>query len=111
MPGWSGFNAITHPTIPVKTNIGYHPMIHAESSNFSTLYTLMKLAQKICDTMGQHDSVITFDLALYAKAKQLQMKYPEEFKNTVIRMGDSTLPLTFSLCLERSMHSQAWKTY
>ena len=70
----------------------------------------MKLAQKICDTMGQHDSVITFDIALYAKAKQLQMKYPEEFKNTVIRMGGSTLPLTFSLCLERSMHSQAWKT-
>ena len=95
IPGWSGFNAITHPTIPVKTNIGYHPMIHAESSNFSTIYTLMKLAQKICDTMGQHDSVITFDLALYAKAKQLQMKYPEVFKNTVIKMGGFHIALNF----------------
>ena len=51
-PGWSGFNALTYPSIPVKTIIGYHPMIHAEASNFGTLYTLMKLAQKICESMG-----------------------------------------------------------
>lgn len=95
IPGWSGFNVITHPSIPVETIIGYHPMINAEASNFSTLYTLMKLAQKICNSMGQHDSVITFDLALYAKAKQLQMRYPEEFKNTVIRMGGFHIALNY----------------
>ena len=67
IPRWSGFHAITHPRIPVETNIGHHLMINTEASNFST--------------------VITFDLALYAKAEQLQMKYPEEFKNAVIRMG------------------------
>ena len=75
--------------------IGYHPMIHAEASNFSTLYTLMKLAQKICESMGQRDSFITFDLDLYAKAKQLQMKYPNEFKNTVIRMGGFHIALNY----------------
>ena len=95
IPGWSGFNAITHPSIPVETNIGYHPMINAEASNFSTLYTLMKLGQKICNSMGQRDCVITFDLALYAKAKHLQMKYPEEFKNTVIRMGGFHIALNY----------------
>ena len=79
IPGWSGFHAITHPGIPVETNIGYHPMMNAEASNFSTLCTMMKLAQNICNTKGQCESVITFDLALYAKAKQLQMKYPEEY--------------------------------
>ena len=47
----------------------------------------MKLGQKICIAVGQRDSVFTFDLALYAKAKQIQMKYSEEFNNTVIRMG------------------------
>ena len=40
----------------------------------------MKLAQNICNAMEQCETVITFDLAPYAKAKQLQMKYPEEFK-------------------------------
>ena len=94
-PGWGGFNTLTYPSIPVKTMIGYHPMIHAEASNFSTLYTLMKLAQKICESMGQRDSVITFDLDLYAKAKQLQMRYPNEFKNTVIRMGGFHIALNY----------------
>ncbi|CAB4003577.1 Hypothetical predicted protein [Paramuricea clavata] len=95
IPGWSGFNAITYPSLPVETVTGYHPMINAESSNFSTLYTLMKLAQKICNTLGQCDSVVPFDLALYAKAKQLQMKYPEEFQSTVIRMGGFHIALNY----------------
>ncbi|PFX14895.1 Uncharacterized protein K02A2.6 [Stylophora pistillata] len=99
-PGWSGFNTLTYPSIPLKTMIGYHLMIHAEVSNFSTLYTLMKLAQKICESMGQRDSVITFDLDLYAKAKQLQMKYPNEFKNTVIRMGGFHIALNYLAVLE-----------
>lgn len=101
IPGWSGFHAIIHPGIPVETNIGYHPMINAEASNFSTLCTVMKLAQNICNTMGQCESVITFDLALYAKAKQLQMKYPEEFKNTVIRMGGFHIALNYFSLLGR----------
>ncbi|KAK3748173.1 hypothetical protein QZH41_000756 [Actinostola sp. cb2023] len=92
---WSGFNTITHPCIPVETIIGYHPMINAEASNFSTLYTVMKLAQKICDAMGQRTSVLTFDLALYSKAKQLQMKYPTEFKNTLIRIGGFHIVLNY----------------
>lgn len=95
IPSWSGFNAFTHPAIPVETNIGYHPMVNAEASDFSTLYTIMKNAQKICTTLGQRESVITFDLALYVKAKQLQMKYPEEFNNTVIIMGGFNIALNF----------------
>ena len=55
----------------------------------------MKLAQKICEAMGQRDSVITFDLHLYAKAKQLQMRYPNEFKSTVIRMGGFHIALNY----------------
>ena len=29
IPGWSGFNAIAHPHIPLETIIGYHPMSNA----------------------------------------------------------------------------------
>ena len=70
-------------------------MINTEASNFSTVYTVMKLVQNICDTTGQCESVITFDLALYAKAEQLQMKYTGEFKNTVIRMGGFHIALNY----------------
>ena len=64
-------------------------------SDFSTLYTLMKLAQKISELMGQRDSLITFDLDLYTKAKQLQIRDPNELKNTVIRMGGFHIALNY----------------
>ena len=47
----------------------------------------MKHAQKICSNLGQVDTVITFDLAIYMKAKQIQMKFPDDFSNKVIRLG------------------------
>ena len=47
----------------------------------------MKHAQKMCTNLGQVDTVITFDLAIYTKAKQIQMKFLEEFSGTVIRLG------------------------
>ena len=37
--------------------------------------------------VGQSDCVITFDLAIYMKAKEIQRRLAEEFKDTVIRMG------------------------
>ena len=106
IPSWSGFNAFTHPGIPEETNIGYHPMVNAEASDFFTLYTIMKNAQKICTTLGQRESVITFDLALYVKAKQLQMKYLEEVNNTVIRMGGFPIALN-SLSLLGKKYAQS----
>ena len=61
----------------------------------------MKHAQKMCTNLGQVDTVITFDLAIYTKAKQIQMKFPEEFSGTVIRLrvdskvkGDDGVGLT-----------------
>ena len=38
-------------------------------------------------SLAQTNSVITFDLAIYMKAKELQWRFVDEFKETVIRMG------------------------
>ena len=37
--------------------------------------------------LQQSTAVITFDLALYSKAKEIHWRYPEEFQNLVIRGG------------------------
>ena len=47
------------------------------------------------DVLHQKHSVITFDLAIYMKAKEIQWRRPEEFKNTVIRMGGFHIALNF----------------
>ena len=46
----------------------------------------MKQTQKIRSSIGQVDSVITFDLAISTKAKQVQSRCPEDFFDTVIHM-------------------------
>jgi hypothetical protein len=95
VPGWSGFNSILFPDMPGETNIGYCPMIDGNSTEFSTVYTVLKHAQMISVRLGQEDTVITFDLLIYIKAKQIQWRFPEEFSNVVIRMGGFHIALNF----------------
>ena len=55
----------------------------------------MKHAQKMPTNLGKADSIITFDLAIYTKAKQIQMRFPEEFSCTLIRLGGFHIALNF----------------
>ena len=79
----------------MKTSIGYCPMIDGSSTEFSTIYTVLKHAQRISAAMGQEDTVVTFDLAIYMKAKELQWRFPDEFSDVVIRMGGFHVALNF----------------
>lgn len=95
VPSWSGFNALLFPDIPRVTNIGYCPLLDASSTDFSTVYTVMKHAQQISASVGQLELVITFDLAIYVKAKQIQLRFPDEFSNTILRLGGFHIVLNF----------------
>ena len=95
VPSWGGFNSMLYPERPPACKIGYCPMIEGSSGEFSTIYTVMKHAQNICSNLGQLDTVITFDLAIYMKAKQIQMKFPDEFSDTVIRLGGFHIALNY----------------
>ena len=87
IPGWSGFKAEISKKRAPQTTVGYCPMIPASSTEYSTIYTVMKQVQKMMEALQQRHSVITFDLAIYMKAKEVHWRLSEEFKNTVIRMG------------------------
>ena len=63
----------------------------------------MKHAQTICVSLGQLDTVVTFDLAIYAKAKQIQMKFLEEF-----RLGGFHIALNFLSLFQWQEVSQFW---
>ena len=95
VPGWSAFNAMLYPELPEISMVGYCPLIDGSSTEFSTIYTVLKHAQAISNTMGQEDTVITFDLAIYVKAKQIQWRSANEFSNVVIRMGTFHIALNF----------------
>ena len=89
--GWSAFNAeMSSITLP-RTVIGYCPMIAGSPTEYSTIYTVLKTVQEMSKHLQQNTAVITFDLAIYSKAKEIHWRYPEEFQNLVIRLGGFTL--------------------
>ena len=94
-PSWSAFNTMVSANVPPRTNIGYCPMIQGSSTEFSTIYTVMKSVQAISAGVGQSSSVVTFDLAIYSKAKEIQWRYPNEFKDLTIRIGGFHIALNF----------------
>ena len=46
-------------------------MINGNPTEYSTVYTVLKMVQKMTDSVGQAASVITFDLAINVKAKEI----------------------------------------
>ena len=95
IPSWSSYHALVFPEVPAKTVIGYCPMINGSATEFSTIYTVMKNAQAMARSVDREDCVITFDLAIYMKAKQLQWRLAEEFADTVIRLGGFHIALNY----------------
>ena len=92
---WSAFNALLFPETPCSSVVGYCPMLQGSSTERSTIYTVLNQVQKMCEVTGQKDAVITFDQAIYSKARQIQWFSPDEFKNTVIRRGGFHIALNF----------------
>ena len=76
IPGWSGFHSLKFIETSPPTAIGYCPMIQANANDYSTINTVMKLSSDIANTLGQPNSAVTFDLTIYTKRKQLQLRYP-----------------------------------
>ena len=70
-------------------------MISGSPTEFSTVYTVLKICQAMTASLAQTNSVITFDLAIYVKAKELQWRFVDEFKETVIRMDGFHIALNY----------------
>ena len=54
--------------------------------------------KKLSDVLEQHNAVITFDITIFTQGKQIQMKFPEEFSNTVLRFWELRIALNYT-CL------------
>ena len=71
--GWRAFNVEISPITLPRTVIGYCPMIAGSPIS-------KHLQQSTA-------AVITFDLTIYSRAKEIHWRYPEEFQNRVICLG------------------------
>ena len=88
IPDWCSFNkALGLGTPECNTTIGYCPMLNAPSTNISTIYTVLSNVQDMMLCLGQKHSVITMDMAIYSKAKELLIRKSTEFPHAILRLG------------------------
>ena len=66
-------------------------MIAGLPTDYSTIYTVLKIVQEMSKHLQQSTVVITFDLAIYSKEEEIHWRYPEEFQNLLISLGGFTL--------------------
>ena len=62
-------------TVSGWSGIGYCHMIVGYSTEFNSVYTVMKNVHYMMALICQNDNIITFHLAIYVKAKQIQWNY------------------------------------
>ena len=94
-PGWIAFIAMVSIVDVNVTAFGYCPMIPKPPKDYSVVYSIMKTVQKIISKTSQVNTVITFDEAIYCKAKEIQWRVSDEFADTVIRMAGFHIAITF----------------
>ena len=70
-------------------------MIAGLPTDYSTIYTVLKIVQEMSKHLQQSTVVITFDLAIYSKEEEIHWRYPEEFQNLVISLGGFHIALNY----------------
>lgn len=95
IPGWSAFNEKSTGNCPELSVVGFCPMLPAPATDLSTIYTVMDMVSNMMYKLGQLNTVLTFDQALYCKAKEIQWHLPDHFKHMVIRLGGFHVAMVF----------------
>ena len=87
IPSWSGFNSlITDEDLPQQT-VGFLPVLPSPVTEHRTVYTALKNFQCILSQLKQDNMAVACDEGVYRIAKEIQLKNPEEFGNTVLCLG------------------------
>ena len=69
------------PEAPSCSVVGYYPLLMGSSAELSSVYNVLRTVQKMCENIRQKNAVVEFDLAMSAKAKQIQWSLCDEFKD------------------------------
>ena len=81
-------------TLP-HTIIGYCPMIAGSPTEHSTICTVLKIVQEMSKHLQVSTAVITFDLTIHSKAKEIHWRYSEAYQNLAIRLGGFHIALNY----------------
>ena len=88
IPAWSGFNIkLREDSVPRECSVGYCQVIEASPTELTTVYTVLQRSLQMADQLGQHDVIVVFDQAIYAKALEVLWQNKDQFQRLVVRIG------------------------
>jgi len=90
VPPWSGFNSLCSSPDTALTSVHALPLMAAPAHEYQTLLTVIKQAEEINRVVvgPNRKVVITLDMALYERAKKLQMLLEDCKEKWVLRIGE-----------------------
>ena len=92
IPSWTPFNQKVSDREHPQSIIGYLP---APAHDMDTIATVLIRCQAIAKYFRQSKVVVTFDEALYCKAKELVWHNSDRFGNVVVKLGGFHIGLNF----------------
>ena len=72
IPAWTGFHVnLQENDVPRENSIGYCQVIEASPTELPTVYTVLQKSLQLAGQLSQHDVIVVFDRAIYAKALEV----------------------------------------
>lgn len=88
VPGWKGWVSCTGKQhVESLTTLEYLPPIPAPITENCTVQECLTQAQAMTNVIGQHWTIVCFDLAAAKKAYAITWQYPNKFPKMFIRLG------------------------
>ena len=95
IPAWSGFQELILSSNETMSITGFMPLINAPAHELDTIWEVFRRCKQVSFVLGLQHTVITFDKALYCKAKELVWLRPDECRDIVLRLGSFHLIMNF----------------
>ncbi len=97
IPNWTGFytRLTVNRNIPIKSKLGYLPVIYASPTELSTVNELLNRSEEIANKLDLKYMCLVFDEAIYAKVQQIRWKEERYLSRFVVRLGDFHMAMAF----------------
>ena len=92
-----------------KSNVFYLPFLHEAPNYHATVEKSLRTFMVMSKAVGCDDTVVMQDLFIYQLAQEVKIKYPDDFKNVILRMGGFHLLLNYLKAVGKMMESSGLK--
>ena len=94
-PGWKVFKAFLSRTSTTATTIGYCPFLQDSPTNPVVVKKALKLCMKSSEKLELKHTVVIQDQAIYEISYTLLKENPEDFPNSILRLGGFQLLMNY----------------